>query len=481
LIAPSEHVLSQQFAIIGGGITGLAAALQLERRMPQSKITLIESSDRLGGVLRTRLDRGFLIEQSADMFTAESGIMLDLCRAMGAEQELIKTSSTGRRAFVARGNRLYPVPAGFSMMTPNRMDSILESEILEPAARLRLLAERWVPRRNDDTDESLQSFAVRRFGQQAFERLIQPLISGIYSADPQKLSMLAALGRFVDLEREHGSLILAAKSANKTGSSEDGSSGARYGMFLAMKNGMQSLIERMSNHLNQTQIVLNAKIGSVTPGGHGGWRIQAETADQSLPQTFDGLILATRADVTGKMLALMDPGLSRQLSRIECASMAIVVLGLDAKQIPRAPNCFGFVVPEIENRHLVACSFASNKFAGRAPRGKVLLRCFIGGSLHADRVDLDDRQLIEMARQDLAELIGLVGEPDYQQVIRWRNCMPQYHVGHLDRLASLENGMAAHPAMEMAGNSYRGVGIPVCVASGQQAAIRLADQAHSTN
>ena len=469
--------MNQHFAIIGGGITGLAAALRLEQKAPQSQITLIESTDRLGGVLQTRLESGYLIEQSADMFTTELGVMPALCRDIGLEHELISTNKIGRRAFVAKGDRLHPVPEGFSMMLPHRMDSILDSELLDPAGRLRLLAERWVPRPDDESDESLESFAVRRFGRQAFERLIQPLISGIYSADPKKLSMQAALGRFVSMERDHGSLILAAKSMKQSTSIEAGSSGARYGMFLALKNGMQSLIDRMIESLSRTQILCNTRVQGVLPAAGGGWQIQTAVDGCHDLKPIDGLILAARADATGKLLGSLDPELSRQLSSIENASMAIVVMAVDRAQIPNAPECFGFVVPEIENRNLVACSFASNKFPGRAPQGKVLLRCFIGGSLHADRVAMADEQLFAMARQDLAELIGYRGEPEFQQVIRWSECMPQYHVGHLDRKAAIEQEMAGLAGIELAGNSYGGVGIPVCVASGQRAADRLVDGA----
>ncbi|MCH2181510.1 MAG: protoporphyrinogen oxidase [Mariniblastus sp.] len=472
--------MSQRYAIIGGGITGLAACLQLERQRPGAEITLIEATDRLGGILQTRHEQGYLVEQSADMFTNESGIMLDLCRQLGAESELIETRPIGRRAYVARGDQLYPVPTGFSLMLPGRPDAILDSEILDAAGRWRLLAERWVPRQTGDSDESLQSFAVRRFGQQAFDRLIQPLISGIYSADPDKLSMRASLGRFVDMERDHGSLIRAAQSGRQAGSVDEESSGARYQMFLAMRNGMQSLVERMRNHLARTEIILNCSVNSLAPATDGTWHIETDQERADRWTSFDGLVLATRATVTGKILERLDPNLSRQLSTVETASMAIVVMGVDVQQIPRAPRCFGFVVPEIENRNLVACSFASNKFSGRAPEGKVLLRCFIGGSLHADRVAQDDHQLIEMARKDLADLVGLQGEPDFQQVIRWRNCMPQYHVGHVDRVGAMQQAMRAHPGLEMAGNSYAGVGIPVCVASGQQAADRLLAPADST-
>ena len=473
--------LNQHYAIIGGGITGLAAALQLERQLPSARITLIEASDRLGGVLRTEQTQGYLIEQSADMFSSESGVMLDLCRDMGVEQDLIQTQSAGRRAFVARGDRLHPVPAGFSMMLPNRIDSIVESEILDQDGRIRMLAERWVPPRNEDTDESFQSFAVRRFGQQAFDRLIQPLISGIYSADPEQLSMRAALSRFVDMEREHGSLMQAARSAQSASSSEESSSGARYGMFLAMKDGMQSLVDCMADQMQRTEVVLNCAATGLHPNESGGWCIKSNTSSPEVLEHYDGVVLTTRADVAGKMLQEVDRNLSCQLAEIEYASMAIVVLGVDSRQIPRAPHCFGFVVPEIENRNLVACSFASHKFSGRAPDGKVLVRCFIGGSLHGDRVAFEDRQLIAMARKDLADLIGLEGDPEYQQVVRWQNCMPQYVVGHLERVAEVERGLAAHSSIELAGNSYHGVGIPVCVASGQRAAVRLVGRADSTN
>lgn len=460
-------------AIVGGGITGLAAAYRAQSSMPQARIVLIESSKRLGGVLHSESVDGYVIEHSADMFTTDPGVAMELCQQLGKSSELIETKPIRDRAFVATDDAIHPVPMGLSLMLPNDLEAVMDSPLLDFKARQRFAAERNIPASAGNDDESLESFAVRRFGQSAFDNLIQPLVGGIYTADPKKLSMRSTLSRFLELERQHGSLISAAESRKKK-ALEVEASGARYGLFRAPQNGIGQLVDWLKSALTQVECRTGSQVGSLSSSDDG-WILELKTDDVTDPLRVDGCVLAIPARVSGQLLSATDQTLGRQLSQIEAASSAVVVLGVDESQI-QAFDGFGIIVPSILNRQIIATSFSSNKFSNRAPTGKVLIRCFIGGALQANLVELDDHQLVAIASKELARTVRLTGKPELSRVIRWRNCMPQYHLGHLDLVARIESLVAQHTGIEVAGNSYRGVGIPACVQSGFDAIDRLANQ-----
>ena len=362
----------KKVAVVGGGISGLTAAFRLQKQLPNAQIELFESDSQTGGVLRTHQHQDWLIESSADMFASDPSFAVDLCNEIGLEQ-LCSTNPVGRRAYVVRNRQLVPVPAGLSLMQPRQLKSVLQTPILSFSGRLRMLAERNVPRRHSEQDESVFSFATRRLGLEAYQRLIQPLVGGIYSADAKRLSMQATMQRFVEMEREFGSLILAAKSSSttsSTGSIEQESSGARYGMFLAPQDGMASMVVRLTAELNRVTLHRNRPVTSLTRD-ETGWQITIQDSDkEQTTNRFDAVILATSAKVSSHLLGHTCDTLSHLLSQLTYASMAIVILAVDQSQLTAAPHCFGFVIPEIESMSMIACSFASNKFPGRAPAEK---------------------------------------------------------------------------------------------------------------
>ena len=460
--------------IVGGGVTGLTAAYRAQNELKNAKIILVESSDRLGGVLQTERSGGYLIEKSADMFTSDPPFALEICEQLGKADELIQTLPAKDRAFVATENAIHPVPRGLSLMSPGDIDAVLDSPLLDKEAKRRFMDESTVAVSNWAEDESLESFAVRRFGRGAFDRLIQPLVSGIYTADPAKLSMKATMARFVDMELGHGSLIRAAASLQHK-SIEKEASGARYGLFRAPKQGIGQLVGWLESALVDVEVRTNCRVGSISKLDSK-WQVQldqADAADQVL--SVDGIVLATPAQVSARLVNSFDRPLSHRLSSIEAASAAIVVLGVDQAQLSSRFQGYGIIVPAILNRQIIACSFSSNKFAHRAPDGKILVRCFIGGAMQSELVDLDDDHLIRIATAELDRMIGFCGTPEIGRVYRWRNCMPQYHLGHLDRVQEIGSFAAEHNGLELAGNSYRGVGIPACMQSGMDAIERLAN------
>ncbi len=462
----------QRIVVVGGGVAGLATVLELERLVPQAQVTLLESSICLGGVLASEQYAGFTIETSADMFTVDPSAALDLVRRLGREDQLLTTTPTRDRAYVATAEGIQPLPRGFSLMLPADVDSVLASPILSEAGKQRFLQEQQVPPGDCSVDESLESFAVRRFGREVFERLVQPLAGGIYTADPKTLSMQATMQRFIDMEQEFGSLIAAGKAKAQKESASAQASGARYGLFRAPKDGMGCLIDWMVEAVDRADLRTNQTVTAVEKNG-ASWRVT--TAEEIIDA--DAVVVATGAAVAGRMLSGVDSQLAESLESITAASSAIVVLALDQKQF-RSPLGEGFVgygiiCPHVLGRQAIACSFSSNKFSNRAPDGKVIVRCFIGGALQADLVDRSDTNLLAIAMSELRQWLGVEGEAEWSKFYRWRNCMPQYTLGHLDRVAKIEQRVQQLAGVELAGNSYRGVGVPACVESGTAAARRL--------
>jgi oxygen-dependent protoporphyrinogen oxidase len=463
---------SPRIAIIGGGISGLAAAHRLRELLPRCELSLFEGTHRLGGVLETVERDGFLIERSADNFLTAPPAALELCRRLGMEEDLIPTDETRRRAFVVREGRLVPIPEGFYLMSPRKLLPILRSPLLSLRGKIRLLTEPLIPRgaiasRNQEAqpDESVASFARRRLGREVFERFVQPLVAGIYTADPEKLSMAATMPQFVEFERNYSSLLHATlRRAQSKGSA----SGARYGLFLAPKRGLQSLVDKLAERLPSDAVHFATPVAHVDRQNMK-WRLAPNSQSE-----FDAIIVAVPAHAAAKLLKSTEPAISAELAAIEYAGCAVVSVGLRRSQIGHALDGFGFVVPQTENRRIIAGSFASLKYPGRARQDDVLIRVFIGGATQPELLDLPDDKLRRIALDELADLLQVTGEPLVVDIARWPRSMPQYHVGHLARVARIEQLAAACPMLALAGNAYRGVGIPQCIASGEAAAERIA-------
>jgi protoporphyrinogen/coproporphyrinogen III oxidase len=467
-------VLPLRVAVIGGGITGLAATHRLAELLPRAEFEVFEASSRLGGVLHTEERDGYLIEQSADNFLVKPPAGIDLCRDLGITDDLLTTDESRRRAFVVRGGRLMPIPEGFYLMSPRRLWPILASPIISLRGKLRLFAEPFIGRVTATADESVASFARRRLGVEVFEQLVQPLVAGIYTADPEQLSMAATMPQFLEFERTRGSLLrstLQRPAKGKTNHS-DLASGARYGLFVAPRQGMTSLVEAVRNRLPRTKVRLNTAVTRITPTNGTGWKV--ESSDAAAPSTFDAVIIALPSHAAATLFESCAPQLAAELGAIQYASCAVVSLGYARQRIGHPLDGFGFVVPRSERRRIIAGSFASLKYAGRAPADQVLIRAFIGGALQPELLKLTDAELAQVAQQELAELLQISGEPLVTDVARWPRSMPQYYVGHLDRVRRIEELAAKHRAVALAGNAYRGVGIPQCIASGESAAEHVA-------
>ena len=454
----SAHVL-----IIGGGISGLAAAHRVLELNPSTRVTILEASSKLGGTIQTEHRDGFLLERGPDSFISEKPHALALAKRLGLESQLIQTNEEFRRSFIVRNGRLRAVPEGFQLMAPSRMWPFITSDIFSVAGKARMAADLFLPRKstNGTNDESLASFVRRRLGEEALARMAQPMVGGIYTADPETLSLRATLPRFLDMEQKHRSLILAMMRQGRE--QKTGTSGARYSLFVSFDRGMQVLVDAVTRINANFRLKTRAQRVSFDQG----WTI---TTDKEEQIKADAVCLAVPAYVAASLLDDKHEQLAQKLLQIKYASTATINLGYRRAAIAHPLNGFGFVVPLIEKRSLIACTFSSVKFSGRAPDGQVLLRAFAGGALQPEIFALDEGDMAVRVETSLRELLGIREDPLFVEVAKWERSMPQYEVGHLERVGEIERLASELPGLALAGNAYRGAGIPDCVRSGEAAA-----------
>jgi oxygen-dependent protoporphyrinogen oxidase len=469
----------KRIVIIGAGISGLAAAhrlTELSRITGQLlDITLLEASNRLGGTIQTTNRDGFLLERGPDSFISEKPEAVALANRLGIESRLIQTNETHRRSFIVRKGRLRNVPEGFQLLAPSRLWPFVTTDIFSLSGKLRMAADLFLPRANANgsNDESLESFVSRRLGKEALDRMAQPMVGGIYTADPRTLSLRSTLPRFLEMEREHRSIILAMLRQRKTSKgAASGVSGPRYSLFLSFDDGMQVLTDALERNVSNAgvRIQLKAKVTGLDRATTEHWTLT--TSDNSQMQA-DGVCLAIPAYSAATLLEEIDNRVGQQLRAIEYTSTATINFAFRRDHIRHPLDGFGFVVPLIEKRSLIACTFSSVKFSGRAPEEHVLLRAFVGGALQPEIFQLDEAEMVERVKSDLNQLLGIQGQPLFVEAAKWSRSMPQYYVGHLERISAIEAQLSSLGTLVVAGNSYRGAGIPDCIRSGEAAAEKL--------
>ncbi len=491
-----QSVTSERVAVIGGGIAGMAAAHRLIELSAQTgrgcEVTLYDAAPRLGGVFGTEVVGGYRLELGADMFITDKPWGVDLCRRLGLEDRLIPPDPRYRQSLILCRGRPVPTPEAFHLMVPGKVWPIVTTPLLSPLGKLRLLCEPFVPRRKsaDGADESLASFVERRLGREALERIVQPLVGGIYTGDPARLSLAATLPRFQAMEREAGSLTRGMW--RKRGRSADGpsggspaasaarggggTSGARYGLFVSLQGGMGELqarlLERIQPHVRCWTATRVERVERIEPAGGGaetgGDRYRVVTA--AGVETYRQVILAAPAYRSAELIAGWQPRLAAALREIEYASSVVVVTGHRMQDVAHPLNAYGMVVPARERQQILAVSFLSRKFPACAPEGRVVLRTFVGGALQPELNERTDAELQALVLEALGKILGVRGDPEVVRVVRYHRAMPQYHVGHLDRVQRIEMLEGETPGLHLCGNAYRGVGIPDCIHSGEQAA-----------
>ena len=475
----------RRVVVVGGGISGLAAAhrlLELQARSTDAEpaeLLLLEASDRLGGTVRTYRRGGFLIEGGPDSFISEKPEALELSKRLGIAGRIIETNERHRRSFVVRGGRLRPTPEGFQLLAPSRLLPFLTTDIFTWRGKARMALDLVLPRRrgaNGCDDESLAAFVRRRLGREALERMAQPMVGGIYTADPEALSLRATMPRFLEMERRHRSLILAMWRAGhereEAARHGRGASGARYSLFLSFDDGVQVLTDALAARLPREAIRLNTRVETlrVEPAGTRRWLLRAGGGETFVA---DAVCLALPAYASARLLRDVDESLAGELEAIPYASTATVNLAYARADIPHPLDGFGFVVPFVERRPTLACTFSSVKFPSRAPAGRALLRAFVGGALQPEMFELDEGRMVEAVRRDLRDLLGVEVPPLFAHVEKWPRSMAQYHLGHPERVARILALARSLPALALCGNAFEGAGLPDCVRGGESAAAAI--------
>ncbi len=460
--------------VVGGGIAGLSAAHRLtESKRPGLQVTLLEGADRFGGTIRTIELGGCLVELGPDSFLSTKPWLTDLAGRLGVADRIIPTASTHRGAHVVHRGRLHPLPDGFLMMAPTRLWPMVTTSLFSWTGKFRSALDLVLPRGCESGDESLGAFVRRRFGGEVLDRVVQPLIGGIYAGDPDTLSLKATIPRFLEMEARHRSVIKAMvaqrRAAAKRGNGSSSVSGARYGELFSFDRGMATIVEALLAHLPPGVVQTHTEVVGLHREGNF-WRLACGNGRQF---EADAVILALPSRRAAALLHGTDVELANELAAIPHASSAVMNLVYRRSEVPHPMDCFGFVVPAIERRNIMACTFSSVKFVDRAPEDLVLLRVFIGGALQRELLESDDGALQQMAGEELRDLMGIEAEPLHSVLSRYPDAMPQYLVGHSGRVERIESMLEQYPRLALAGNAYRGVGLPDCVHSGEQAAERV--------
>jgi len=454
----------KRIAIVGGGISGLAAAFALEERRRDGEsldYAVYESGPRFGGVLATEQVDGCLVEAGPDSFLTEKPWAADLCRRLGIEDQLIGSNDRHRKTYILVKGKLTPLPDGLMFMVPTRLAPALLSTLFSPATKFRMIREwRFAPR-GSRSDESVAALVERHYGAEMVERLADPLLSGVYGGEAAQLSVRAVLPRFLEMESKYGSLGRGMLAAHKNKNSAQ----PAPPIFTSLKGGMQQLVEALVEGLPDGILRANSPVQAVQKQGRG-WVVSAGYASDE----FDSVIVATSATAAVPLFEITCAALAFELKAIPYSSSMTVALGFDQDVRAALPSGFGFLVPHSEGKRLLAATFVHNKFPHRAPEDRALIRCFLGGTRDEQVLQIADDEILNIVREELRQILGLNAEPLFTRIYRWKGAMAQYVVGHLERLQRIDDLLKQWPGLVLAGNAYRGIGVPDCVRSGEAAA-----------
>ena len=460
-----------EIVIIGGGIAGLAAAYYATKKLRDPQITLIESADRWGGKITTDRatfeDGQFIIEGGPDTFLATKPYATALCKELGLGERLHGTNPNQKSTYVLHHNKLEPLPDGLAMMIPTNVQAILKSRLVSWFGKARMGLDFVQPAKALSGDESLGTFVSRRLGREAYENLIEPLMSGIYACDGDALSLASTFPYLRDLEIKYGSLARGALQMRKqsNGKALQGSRSA----FLTPTTGLAEIVEALIAYLQSHNVDLRLNT-SVSRISNIDSRYLVELEDSSSLNS-DSVILATPAYVSGTLLASLNPTLASDLQSIPYVSTATVSLAFRQSDLSRKLDGYGYVIPRREGRKALACTWTSTKFPHRAPEGYALIRVFVGRA--GQDIPWNENDLLALAKEELNLTLGIATEPILSRVFMWDKAMPQYNLGHPETLKRIDTELENHPGLALAGNGYRGIGIPDCIHSGERAVERV--------
>lgn len=468
----------RRIAVLGGGISGLAAAYTIaqarKRGVPVSEL-LIEGGDRLGGVIRTELLEGFVLEGGPDSFISEKPEAAALCRELGLGGSMIGSNDEGRETYILHNGNLVPLPEGLMLLTPTRVWPFLGSPLLPLGSKVMVATEWFVtPTKPRSTDESIGTFVRRHFGNAMLDNIVEPLLAGVYGGDAKSLSVESVLPRFREMERRYGSLIRGA-SATKRQLKKAVKDKARAeqnitSFFVTLKDGLGELVKALEAQLDPSRVHLGKRVIAVERIEHqwkSPYRILCE-GDQTYEA--DAVVFALPTHECGTCLAPLNSEFAPAFQAIPYSSAITVNLGFEEEVAEGLPPGFGFLVPRKESSRLLACTFVHKKFPHRAPEGKALLRCFLGGTRDPEVFNLTNNEIILKVRQELRAILGLNALPLFTHISRWPSAMAQYTVGHADKIKRITTLVEKYPRLHLAGNAYSGIGISDCIRTGREAA-----------
>ena len=458
----------KQVAIVGGGISGLTAAFHLEKARALGsglRYTLFEAGQRLGGSMYSDRVEECLVEAGPDSFLTEKPWALTLCKELGIDDQLIGSNDAQRKTYIAVDGRLIAMPDGLMFMVPTKLVPTALSPLFSWRTKVRMARELMHPPRPMENDETVGELVERHFGVEVVDRLADPLLSGVYGGDANKLSARAVLPRFVEMEEKYGSLSRAMLAAHNKMRAMAGKQPARP-LFSSLKDGMQQLVDAIAARLDDSAIRLRTRVRGIYPENDR-WRVAIDMGGSEL---YDAVIVATPANIAGALLEAVDRDLADDLLGITYSSSVTVTLGYHMDQLSQLPPGFGFLVPRSEGRRMLACTFVHNKFPHRAPPDKGILRCFLGGARDEAVLNQTDEEIIGTVRSELKDIVKLEARPMFERVYRWRGAMAQYESGHIARVSRIEKRVKEIPGLELAGNAYHGIGVPDCIREGMHAA-----------
>ncbi|WHY87684.1 protoporphyrinogen oxidase [Neobacillus novalis] len=462
----------QKVVIIGGGITGLASAFYLQKTIREHKlpieIQLIEASHRLGGKMQTVVRDGYTIERGPDSFLARKTSIIRLAKEVGMDDQLIP-NSTGK-SYVLVNEKLHSMPGGSIMGIPTEIGPFITTGLFSVPGKLRAAADFILPRSESGKDQSLGEFFRRRLGDEVVENLIEPLLSGIYAGDIDQLSLMSTFPQFYEVEQKYRSLIMGMKRSTPTQPKKPETKEKTKGAFLTFKSGLQSFAEAIEAKLDAKSILKGHRVDKIT-------KVQQKYEiylNNGETVKADCIIAATPHKVTQMMFSeysLFDP-----FKSVPSTSVATVALAFPKEAIKKDIDGTGFVVSRNSDYSITACTWTHKKWVHSTPEGKVLLRCYVGRAGDETIVDLSDDQIIKIVLDDLKKTMDITMNPEFSLVSRWNNSMPQYTVGHKQRLTSILGQVKAElPGVFLAGSSYGGVGIPDCIDQGEAAVQNILD------
>lgn len=465
----------KKFMIVGGGIAGLAAGyyiqqLAVEHGLPVS-LQIIEKGPAFGGKILTERTDGFVIEGGPDTFIATKPWAVTLCRELGIGDRLHGTNPKYNKTYILHSNRLHRLPSGLTMMIPTEVIPMLTTGLLSWRGKARMAMDFFMPSANGLQDESMGDFVTRRLGREAYEHLVEPLMSGIYAGDGDKLSLKATLPYLLDLERKYGGLVRGALALRKSRTRNGGAVQGSRSLFLTPRTGLAEIVEALVAALQESGAVLQTGVEASEIVIDAGMP-HLQLSDGSSLQA-DGLILATPAYISAELISSFDPVLASLLLEIEYVSSATISLAYRKSDLPRQLDGYGYVIPRREGRKALACTWTSSKFPHRAPEDHALLRVFVGRAGQETEINWNESDLLALAQDEVRITLGIDCPPLFNRVHIFDRAMPQYNTGHLMRLGKMEKELEKWPWVSLAGAGYRGIGIPDCINSGKKAAQRL--------